>query len=205
MSLVACPIRHTANISGMRRQLTALGATPLSEGSLTYALDSGLIELRPVEADDPLKGRAELQFLPDGPAPRGPGLAVLAIQYTTDTTPAIEELTALGAVRRIVADNGVWNDFVCPGGGLAAVHAHTEEDAEEDAEVAFELTGDLGALADALRDAGFNATIVDEAYTRVLQLPDPDGGPAWQINHHQSDLYGFTDLSESAHPVDTSQ
>ena len=42
-----------------------------------------------------------------------------------------------------------------------------------------------------LREQGFDASIVDEAYTRVIHLPDPDGGPAWQINHRQTDLYGF--------------
>lgn len=73
------------------------------------------------------------------------------------------------------------------GGGLAAVHAG----AERGVELGFELDGDLDALAESLREQGFDASIVDEAYTRVIHLPDPDGGPAWQINHRQTDLYGF--------------
>lgn len=79
--------------------------------------------------------------------------------------------------------------------GLAVLPIWYTDQAEAACEVFTELGLRQRIVADngvwTLREQGFDASIVDEAYTRVIHLPDPDGGPAWQINHRQTDLYGF--------------
>ena len=203
-------VRFSAAPRAHRRLLRALGATVADEttSSVLYRLDSGDVRVMVVAANDDRVGSTRLAFLTDGTGRRveapdgvafdvvrasrepsiGPGLSVMPIWYTTDPGYATRTLEDLGAERRITADNGVWFDFRCSAGGFVAVHAAQSSGIE----LGFEYEGDLDAFTAHLREQGVEATIVDEAYTRVIHVPDPDGGPAWQINHRQEDLYGFT-------------
>ena len=42
-----------------------------------------------------------------------------------------------------------------------------------------------------LWDAGFEASLVDEAFARTIRIPDPDGGEKIWINGVQDDLHGY--------------
>lgn len=131
------------------------------------------------------------------PAPTDSGLAVLPIWYTdaAHVESSRQVLRDLGAVQRVTADSDVWTDFTCPAGGLAAVHA---ADAERGTELGFEFTGDVEALIPTLRAAGVEPVLIDETYSRTLQLPDPDraGRMLW-INEKQQDLYGYSSTEET--------
>jgi hypothetical protein len=130
---------------------------------------------------------------PEGeePPPTDTSFAVLPIWYTSagDVEAVRELVTGLGGVQRVTADSDVWTDFACPGGGLAAVHA---SDDERGVELAFELDGDVETLIPRLEAAGVEPVLIDETYSRTLQLPDPDrpGRMLW-INEKQQDLYGY--------------
>ncbi len=118
-------------------------------------------------------------------------LAVLPIWYTTQAhvDGARQVLRGLGAVQRITADSDVWTDFRCPGGGLVAVHATDEETGVE---LGFEYAGDVEELITPLHQVGVEALLIDETYSRTLQIPDPDrpGSMVW-INEKMQDLYGY--------------
>jgi hypothetical protein len=75
--------------------------------------------------------------------------------------------------------------MVCDGG---IVMLHT---GEPRIGLSFEARGDLDALASRLRDAGFEASVVDEAFARTIRIPDPDGGDEVWINGVQDDLHGY--------------
>lgn len=128
---------------------------------------------------------------PEQPAPVDSAFAVLPIWYTSadDVDAARTVVAGLGAVQRVTADSDVWTDFTCPGGGLAAVHA---TDGERGVELAFEFDGDVETLIPRLTAAGTEPLLIDETYSRTLQLPDPDrpGSMLW-INEKQHDLYGY--------------
>ena len=124
---------------------------------------------------------------------RGPldvpgGPAVLQIWYQSDAAEMRRVYTAMGLRPRIVSDDpGGWADYAAPGGGLAA--QHPAADVRVDA-TAFEYAGDLDALAERVRRAGIEASIIDEAYNRTLLVDSPDGGKVW-VNGVQEDLYGY--------------
>lgn len=132
------------------------------------------------------------------PAPTDPALAVLPIWYTeaADVESSRQVLRDLGAVQRVTADSDVWTDFGCPAGGLAAVHA--SEDGRG-VELGFEFDGDVETLIPALETAGVRPVLIDETYSRTLQIPDPDrdGRMLW-INEKQRDLYGYRSTEASA-------
>lgn len=118
----------------------------------------------------------------------GVGLSIMPLWYSTDVDGARAMIRGIGAHPRMRSDSGVWTDFACDTGGLVAVHA----DVTTSTALSFEYDGDLDALADRLRSRGIDARIIDENYSRVLLVPDPDGGADLWINLRQRDLYGFT-------------
>lgn len=132
------------------------------------------------------------------PAPTDDSFSVLPIWYTrpAEVAAARQIVTGLGAAQRITADSDVWTDFDCPGGGLAAVHA---ADGEPGVELAFEFAGDVESLIPVLREAGVEPVLIDETYSRTLQVPDPDreGAMLW-INEKMQDLYGYRSADGSA-------
>jgi len=136
--------------------------------------------------------RSHLDEAAEPPAPAADArpsgaLKVLPIWYPREIDDAARFLDALGLRGRIASDSGAWRDYRADGGGLVALH---DDDGTPRVELAFEYAGDLDALADRLTDAGFEATVVDEAYNRTMRVTTPDG---WilSINGHQSDLHGF--------------
>lgn len=132
------------------------------------------------------------------PAPSDTALAVLPIWYTSasEVEGARAVVRGLGARQRVTADSDVWTDFVCPAGGLVAVHATDEG---RGVELGFEFDGDVETLIPTLRSAGVEPTLIDETYSRTLQLPDPDreGRMLW-INEKQQDLYGYRSSEQTA-------
>lgn len=152
------------------------------------AADGTLVTLdaqTPADAGAPAAARAA------GAAPGGasePRLAVLPIWYGPDTSIPRDVLEALGARPEIVGDDGGWTELVFPGGGRAGVHRAESADVE----LAFWWDGDVEDALALLTGAGIDAVLIDETYSRTVQLADPDGGPAIWINERQTDLYGYT-------------
>lgn len=126
----------------------------------------------------------------EGKAAR-PELSTLQIWYGTDAGMIRDVLEGLGARPRIVSDDGMWTDFSFDGGGLSAAHASDGSSTE----LAFEWDGDVEEAQRLLTAAGLDALLIDEAYSRTVQVADPDGGPRVWINERQTDLYGYTDAS----------
>ncbi|WP_181009842.1 hypothetical protein [Ornithinimicrobium sufpigmenti] len=120
-----------------------------------------------------------------------PELTTLQIWYGQDAGLIRGVLEGLGATPRLVGDNGTWTDLVYPGGGLAAVHAADETGTE----LSFEWDGDVEEAQQLLTAEGIDCLLIDETYSRTLQVADPDGGKRIWINERQTDLYGYTDLS----------
>lgn len=130
------------------------------------------------------------------PPPADRRVSVLPIWVTDQVQAARDVLLGIGAVARLVADSEVWSDFSCDGGGLAAVH-RAEQGAEPaaDVELAFEYDGDVEELVPVLQAAGVAAILIDETYSRTLQVANPDrqGSTIW-INQRQADLYGYRNV-----------
>lgn len=132
------------------------------------------------------------------PPPTDTAFAVLPIWYTplAEVEGARQVVTGLGGIQRVTADSDVWTDFSCPAGGLVAVHA---SDGDPGVELGFEFDGDVETLIPALEAAGVEPVLIDETYSRTLQIPDPDreGRMLW-INEKQQDLYGYRSTETSA-------
>lgn len=118
-------------------------------------------------------------------------LSTLQIWYGPDAGMIRGVLEGLGAQPRLVGDNGTWTDFTYAGGGLAAAHAAEETGTE----LAFEWAGDVEEAKALLDAAGIDSVLIDETYSRTLQVADPDGGKRVWINERQTDLYGYTAAS----------
>lgn len=123
---------------------------------------------------------------------RGAGSGDVAVQpiwFQDDVDEARGILEALGLRASILSDGGGWAELRAPGGGVVGVHSASGR-SEGDGQgfgLSFEARGDLDALAARLRDAGFEASVIDEAYGRTVRIADPD---VW-INGAQTDLYGY--------------
>lgn len=115
----------------------------------------------------------------------GGEVAVQPIWFQEDVSEARAILEALGLRAEIVAEHGGWVELVGDGGSVG-VHAGGARMG-----LGFFASGDLDALAARLTDAGFAASIVDEAYARTVRVLDPDGGDEVWINGVQEDLYGY--------------
>lgn len=118
----------------------------------------------------------------DARATTGP-MVVQPILFQEDVAEARGVLEALGLRADIVADRGGWVELHAAGGGSVGVH----EASEPAVGLGFLADGDLDALAARLRDAGFEASVVDEAYARTVRIAEPS---VW-INGVQTDLYGY--------------
>ncbi|WP_151526339.1 hypothetical protein [Serinicoccus kebangsaanensis] len=171
--------------------------TPIPE-AVTAASSAGV----PITLGRPDHGEAGVVEAPDGTiftldsptaVEREGGVAdrrlvTLPIWYGPDTSMIRAVLEGLGARPRMVADDGMWTDLRCDGGGLAAVHRAEDPGVE----LAFEWDGDVEEALDLLTDAGVQAVLIDETYSRTVQVADPDGGKEIWINERQTDLYGYT-------------
>ncbi|GGF36409.1 hypothetical protein GCM10010922_09480 [Microbacterium sorbitolivorans] len=122
----------------------------------------------------------------EGSVPAREGaLAMQPIWFAPDIDRPRRILEALGLRASIAADRGGWVDFASNSGSVGLHHADAESVGPSF--VALELEH----LAASLRDAGFDAAIIDEAYGRTVRFPDPDGiGEVW-INEPQLDMHGY--------------
>lgn len=118
-------------------------------------------------------------------------LSVLPIWYGPDIGLIRGVLEGLGARPRIVGDAGTWTDLTFEGGGLSAVHAAEQPGVE----LSFEWDGDVEEAQQLLEAVGIDCLLIDETYSRTLQIADPDGGKRVWINERQTDLYGYRDAS----------
>lgn len=122
----------------------------------------------------------------EGAVQRGAGnIAVQPTWFQSDLAEPQAILEALGFRAGITADGGGWVEMLCDGGAVG-LHA-----GEPRIGLSFEARGDLDALASRLQDAGFAASVVDEAFARTIRIPDPDGGDEVWINGVQDDLHGY--------------
>lgn len=110
-------------------------------------------------------------------------MIVQPIWFQEDVAEARGILEALGLRADIVADRGGWAELHADGGGSVGVHASSDAHLS----LGFLVQGDLDELASSLADAGFVASVLDEAYARVIRVADPD---VW-ITGVQTDLYGY--------------
>lgn len=124
------------------------------------------------------------------------GISVLPLWMTPDMTGAVAALLAVGLHERLTSDNGAWVDLSAgAAGGLVAAHlleVGADPSARPYVTLSFEFDGDPEVLAEHLQRNGFDASVLDENYSRVVIVPDPDD-PDRQIwlNQAQQDLYGY--------------
>lgn len=122
----------------------------------------------------------------EGAVQRGVGdIAVQPLWFQEDLAEPQAILEALGFRAGIVADRGGWVEMLCDG-GVVGLH-----EGEPRIGLSFEARGDLDALAARLQDAGFAASVIDEAFARTIRIPNPDGGDEVWINGVQEDLHGY--------------
>ncbi|MFT4235314.1 MAG: hypothetical protein QM607_09995 [Microbacterium sp.] len=116
-------------------------------------------------------------------------LAVEPIWFQRDIAEPRAILQALGFTTGIVADRGGWAQMRADGGAIGL------HEGDPGIGASFRADGDLDALAERVREAGFEAAIIDEAYARTLRIEDPDAGTEVWINGPNEDLYGYSDES----------
>lgn len=122
----------------------------------------------------------------EGAVQRGVGdIAVQPTWFQEDLAEPRAILESLGFRPGIASDGGGWVEMLADGGSVG-LHV-----GEPRIGLSFEARGDLDALASRLQDAGFAASVVDEAFARTVRIPDPDGGDEVWINGVQDDLHGY--------------
>ncbi|MDT0157447.1 hypothetical protein Q9R19_07415 [Microbacterium sp. ARD32] len=116
-------------------------------------------------------------------------VGVQTIWFQDDIAEARGILEALGLRAGVVSDGGGWVEMRAPGGGSVGLHSASgrSESEGQGFGLSFQASGDLDALARRLREAGFQASVIDESYGRTIRIADPD---VW-INGVQTDLYGY--------------
>ncbi len=139
-----------------------------------------------------ITGRDGFSFLADKAAhcaqcaDADPGLAVVEVWFTEDTTAAAETLRSIGARLRPVPDDDETADFTAKNGGVLMVRPGN---GTARSGLGFEYTGDLSALRDRLAAAGHQVSMTEEAFGRTLHVANPDlagaDGPAlWVSARH---------------------
>lgn len=141
-----------------------------------------------------MEGVGELLTIPgnvrvtvsEGSVPAREGaLTMQPIWFAPDVERPRRILEALGLRATIAADRGGWVEFESESGSVGLHHADAESIG-----LSF-LAADIEPLAASLRDAGFDAAIVDEAFGRTIRFPDPDGIDEIWINEPQLDMHGY--------------
>ncbi|WP_010146225.1 hypothetical protein [Serinicoccus profundi] len=175
-------------------------STPIPE-AVAEAAVAGV----PIALGHPDHGEAGLVTAADGteltldsPTPvelpgavRDARLSVMPIWYAPDTGMIRGVVEGLGATPRLMADDGGWTDLTCAGGGLVAAHRADHGGIE----LAFEWDGDVEDALTLMTEAGIQAVLIDETYSRTVQVTDPDGGKEIWVNERQTDHYGYTRVS----------
>lgn len=128
----------------------------------------------------------ELTVSAGSAAYRDGALAVQPIWFAPEIETPQRILEALGLRAAIASDAGGWVELEADGGGFVGLH-HGDEPRMG---LSF-AAADVDALAERLRGRGIDATVVDEAFSRTVRFPNPDGGDDVWINGPQDDLYGY--------------
>ncbi|WP_300269265.1 hypothetical protein [Microbacterium sp.] len=116
-------------------------------------------------------------------------ISVQPLWFQADLAEPRAILEELGLHAGIASDGGGWIELQAAAGSVG-LHA-----GEPKIGLSFEARGDLDALAARLREAGFAASVVDEAFARTIRIPDPDGVAEIWINGVQDDLHGYHRIS----------
>lgn len=121
-----------------------------------------------------------------------PSLVVRPVRFTDRVEEMRELLELLGLRPRLESERGGWVDLD-GSSGLMALHSAAGSATgglPGESRLSFECS-DATDLARRLHAAGFaDATVVDEAYGRVLTVTDPLGAEV-QVDEVQDDLYGY--------------
>src|SRR5688572_19892500 len=119
-------------------------------------------------------------------------VAIRPLRFSGDVQAMRAFLEQLGLRSRIESKSGTWVDLVA-GHGMVALHDAASSDLGAqpgETTLAFEAA-DIEELKDRLEAAGYeDASIVDEAFGRVLTASGPDGTKLW-IDERSEDLYGY--------------
>lgn len=102
-----------------------------------------------------------------------PALAVAGVWYTAEPEAAIRTLLHVGARPRPVPDNDETADFTAKNGGVLLVRPASGPPRSG---LGFEYDGGLEPLQERLNDAGFAATLTEEAFGSTLHVANPDAG-----------------------------
>lgn len=120
-------------------------------------------------------------------------VVIRPLRFTGDVPAMRAFLQKLGLQSRIESERGGWVELVA-GRGMVALHDAASSDIGAkpgETTLAFEAD-DVEELKGRLEAAGWeDASIVDEAFGRVLTASGPDGTKLW-IDERSKDLYGYT-------------
>lgn len=155
-------------------------ASALSAFGVARSTMDGVGELLTVRASS-----GQAVTVSEGVGERAGDISVQPIWFQEDLAEPKTILTALGLRPCIVADRGGWIEMRAEAGAVG-LHTGTPHIG-----LSFEARGDLDALAQRVRDAGFDAAVIDEAFARTLRISDPDGGAEIWVNGVQDDLHGY--------------
>lgn len=128
------------------------------------------------------------------------GLVVRPLRFTDDLAAMRAFLELLGLRPRVEAEAGAWLDLTA-GAGMVALHTAATSDSggvPGETRLSFEVS-DAHAVGARLVEAGYPATLYDEAYGRVLEVTDPLGA-TMLLDERSDDLYGYRRHDEHPGP-----
>jgi catechol 2,3-dioxygenase-like lactoylglutathione lyase family enzyme len=113
-------------------------------------------------------------------------MKVMPIRYVRDMAACERFYTLLELSVDTRQRNGHWTELT-GSGGVLALHL-VEDGAEPAVGLSFVATEPLEKVRARLAEAGFESTILDEAFGRSLRVTDPEGVRV-QINENDPELY----------------
>jgi predicted enzyme related to lactoylglutathione lyase len=123
-------------------------------------------------------------------------MRITPVRFTHDVAAMRRFLEALGLTSTLASDGGSWVSLEGSGGGvgLHSVATAESEQSPGNTGLSFSTDEELDTVAARLESAGFPASVVDEAFGRVLIVTDPDGQEI-QVHAEMTDLHGYTPLA----------
>jgi catechol 2,3-dioxygenase-like lactoylglutathione lyase family enzyme len=124
---------------------------------------------------------------------------ITPVRFTYDVAAMRRFLEVLGLRSTLTSDSGSWVSLEGSGGGVGLHSVETAASPQQPGNtgLSFSTDEDLDVLAARLAEAGFPATVVDEAFGRVLHVEDPDGLEL-QVHAEMTDLYGYSAVGHEA-------
>lgn len=123
------------------------------------------------------------------------------VRFTADVRAGQQFAQLMGLAIRVESGRGGWVDLVAGGGGMIALHdARTSASRQPSGRTTLSAEcDDADALAARLTDAGYDASVYDEAYGRVLVVTDPNGAQV-AVDERTTDLHGYREHDTAADP-----